>query len=69
MAYDYYAKYRKYSNDKYEAIVKYNQGPGGVKRVDNYAEFDYTSNVMKHVEYNVRPFNKKLEKKVKTESI
>lgn len=63
MAYAYYDKYRRHSKDIYEAITMYNQGPGGAMRVDNFKEFDYTANVVKHIRYNVRPFNKQLEKK------
>ena len=69
MGYDYYAKYRKTSESIYEAIVAYNQGPGGVKKVEYYFNFDYTANVVKHIEYNVRPFNRKLEKEINTKNI
>jgi hypothetical protein len=63
MAYAYYDKYRQRSKDVYQAITMYNQGPGGAMMVDNFAEFDYTANVVRHIRYNVRPFNKQLEKR------
>ncbi len=63
MAYAYYNKYRKRSTDVYQAITMYNQGPGGALLVDDPEEFEYTVNVIKHIRYNVRPFNKQLEKK------
>jgi len=63
MAYAYYDKYRKRSKDVYHAITVYNQGPGGARLVDDHEEFEYTANVIRHIRYNVRPFNKQLEKK------
>jgi len=63
MAYAYYDKYRKRSKDVFHAITVYNQGPGGARLVDDPEEFEYTANVIRHIRYNVRPFNKQLEKK------
>lgn len=63
MAYAYYDKYRKRSRDVFQAITMYNQGPGGAMQVSNFEEFDYTANVIRHIRYNVRPFNRQLEKK------
>jgi len=63
VAYAYYAKYRKQCKDVYVAITLYNQGPLGVRRVENPEEFNYTANVVRHIKYNVKPFNKKLEQR------
>lgn len=63
MAYAYYSKYRHRTNDIYEAITVYNQGPGGLSRIENPEDFDYTASVVRHIKYNVRPFNQQLEKR------
>lgn len=63
VGFDYFFKYHRKTQDLEESIVVWNQGPGGATRVEDPSSFGYTMSVMKHVLYNVRPFNKILRKK------
>jgi hypothetical protein len=59
---EYFVKYQKDVQTLAEAVLIYNQGPAGAKKYSNPEDVEYVTDVLDHIEYNVRPFNAKFVK-------